>query len=155
MPRARGGQNNRTDLPGKVPVMAAPDQEYGKQTAQEQSQRIIPIGGTPIPSASPTPGGGPAGPPPATPQAMPLGPNPGELGGISAPPAVPAPATQGLPTGPGAGPEVAGPLMKQHLAQQASEQGTLQTLLQHLASQPGASSITKSLASAAGVRPGS
>lgn len=154
MPRARGGGNNRTDLPGKVPVTTAPGQEYGKQTAQAQSQKILPIStpGVAEPSASSPPTAGSAPAPPPIPASM--GPTPGELGGLSAPPAVPAPPTQGLPQGPGAGPEVAGPLLRQHLAQQASEQGTLQTLLTHLSSQPGASSITKSLASAAGVRPG-
>lgn len=155
MPRGRGGQNNRTDLPGKVPVMTAPDQTYGKETAQAQSQKILPLtaptmpgGGGPGSPAAPAAGGGGA-PPPSFPAPGPTG---ADQGGLGAPPQTPAPATQGLPSGPGAGPEVAGPLMKQAIAMRASEQGTLQSLLSHLASQPGASSITKSLASAAGIR---
>lgn len=129
--------------------MSAPDQAYGKRTAQEQSQKILPIQtpGIAAPSAS-------TAIPAATPntmEGMGAGPTGADQGGLGAPTASPAPATQGLPQGPGAGPEIAGPLMKQHLAMQASEQGTLQTLLTHLSSQPGASSITKALASAAGI----
>src|ERR1035438_5875476 len=82
MPRARQPSvaNNRTDLltpSGPKRVMTSPGQEQGKQTAQEQSQAILPIGTPPV--ATPAGGGAPqAAPTPGAPPA-PSGPLPGEL----------------------------------------------------------------------------
>ncbi|HUD18166.1 MAG TPA: hypothetical protein VMQ59_12935 [Acidimicrobiales bacterium] len=60
------------------------------------------------------------------------------------------PPTTGRPYGPGAGPEALTGTAATWHANQATEQGTLQTLLAGLAQRPGASSIVKSLASNAG-----
>lgn len=155
MPRGKGGSpqlpnpsNNRSDLvtPATAPK-SAPGQEYGKRTAQEQSQKILPIG-TP---ETPTPAPAPAGTPPPTTGMVPMapGPQPGELPWLDHPGSG-GPPTTGLPNSAGPGPEVLSGLGAQWHAQVQSEQGTLQSLLGHLASQPNASSIIKSLASSAG-----
>ena len=159
-PRASKGTNTRTDLiTPKLPAgTVEKGQAYGARTSQEQSLAMLPLGG-PTPAAAPPASAAPAGPAsppgPAVP-AAPAGPipTPFEANGhwTQTPSTNPNPVTSGLPNGPGPGSEAQGPLMKSVMAQAASEQGSLQTLLSHLASQPGASSMTKSLASAAGVR---
>lgn len=153
MPRAKrpNPASNRTDLltpeaPGRQ--MTAPGQEYGKRTAQAQSQRILPVG-TP---AAPTPAGpaasvAPAGqqpPPPAHAQ-------PGELPWVGTPGSG-GPPTSGLPNSAGPGPETLTGLGSQWYANKMSEQATLQQTLAHLAAQPNASSLVKSLAASAGTR---
>lgn len=155
MPRAKqpNPANNRHDLlspgaPGRT--LAAPDQEYGKQTAQEQSQAILPVGLPEQPAGpAPTPGA------PAAPPSVPAGggaapaqerPGPGEFlthpGGPGAHPAL----TTGA-NGPG---ELVGPAAAWYAQRQTGEQGTLQSVLSHLASQPQSSSIIRNLAAAAG-----
>lgn len=150
MPRAKtpNPANNRTDLgtpeaPGRN--MTAPDQMYGNRTAQEQTQRILPIGTPAQPSAPSvgTPGApAPQAPPPAAPE-------PGSLPWLDK--AGPGgPPTAGLPNSAGPGPSATTGLAAQWMAQKQTEQGTLQSVLSHLASQPQASSLIRSLASAAG-----
>jgi hypothetical protein len=157
MPRraAPNPANNRTDLPGKVPVMAAPDQAYGNVTAQQQSQKILPVaapemggnataGGPPAPA----PAGGP--PPPAAPapaQGFPGLPEPGKTGFLQ-PAAGPHPGPAGLLTPP----SQMGPLGQQAQALQTSEAQTLGAMLKGLAARPGASTVVKSLAQVAGSR---
>jgi hypothetical protein len=157
MPRANPA-NNRSDLPGKVAsTVTAPDQAYGARTAQEQSMKMLPVAApsaTATPAA-PQPAGGPS-PAGGAPDigAMFSAPTPFEqLGGhyMQVPSQSGNPVTTGLPTGAGPGAEARGPILRQADAQKYSEQGTVQSLLSHLASQPGASSMTKALASAAGV----
>ena len=142
VPRANPA-NNRIDLPGKVPVMAAPDQAYGRVTAQQQSQKMLPVAAPPTSTpAAPQPAGGPspAGGAPVQPGSLPfLDPTTHGL-----------PMTHGRPYGPGAGPEALGPRGQQWQANQATEQGTLQSLLRGMAAAPGSSSLVKSLAQAAG-----
>ena len=131
--------------------MTSPDQEQGKQTAQQQSMRILPIGTPPVANAPAGPAPAPvAAPAPATPAAPSApGPLPGELPWLDHPGSG-GPPTTGLPNSAGPGPEALTGLGAQWHAQQQSEQGTLQQLLGHLAAQPAASSLTKTLASAAG-----
>lgn len=151
MPRAKQSNpaNNRRDLltpaaPGRV--LTQPDQEYGKRTAQEQSQKILPVGPQPTATPSPAPTAPAA---PVAPPGQPQGPQPGELPWMDHP-GPGGPPTTGLPNSAGPGPEVLSGMGAQWHAQQMSEQGTLQSLLSHLASQPNSSSIVKTLASAAG-----
>lgn len=152
MPRANKA-NNRTDLPGKVATtVTAPDQQYGNRTAQEQSMKMLPASAPPGAAGSPS-GAQPGAAPVATP--APAGP-PASLQAAGSLPWLhptqrPAePTTAGMRSGPGPGPAPTG-LMG--LAQaQMNEQGSLQMLLGHLASQPGASSVIKSLANVAGTR---
>ena len=146
MPRAKqpNPANNRTDLNtpgGPARVMTAPDQEYGKRTAQEQSQKILPIGTPPQPSGAPT-----AAPAPPAPQPT-AGPLPGALPWADAPSNRPnEPITHGMPTGPGAGPEVLQGVGAAAYAQQ-SQGGSLRDLLASMAAKPGASSTIKQLLS--------
>jgi hypothetical protein len=150
MPRAKqpNPANMRTDLltpdaPGRA--MEAPDQAQGRQTAQAQSQRILPIG-TPAQPQAPSvgvpgaPAPAPQGPPAPEPGSLPWTDKPGPGG----------PPTLGLPNSAGPGPEATTGLAAQWMAQKQTEQGTLQSVLSHLASQPQASSLIRSLASAAG-----
>ncbi len=156
MPRAKqpNPANQRTDLltpsaPGRA--MEAPDQSYGRQTAQAQSQRILPIG----PQATP------AAPAPAT-QAAPAAPGgalpPGAVSGASAPGGPHAGNAPWVEPGSLMQPTIdprheamaAGIAQQSQAMAQTGEQGTLQSVLSHLASQPGASSITRSLAATAG-----
>lgn len=160
MPRSgRGGARtgnpgtpypNRSDLGGRQPIATVPGQAYGVAAEQQAAQKVIPTSGSPV--IAPPPGG--AGPVPPAPQ-----------GGGGAPatfvhPPDPSqtftrpserpnePVTHGLPSGPGAGPEALQGLGAPAAAQMV-EQGTLVTLLQHLAAQPGASSVIDALASRA------
>lgn len=97
---ARGGRRagkpgkayaNRTDLAGKIPVQAAPNQAYGKAGAQMDAQRQLPMGAAPSPVGS---GGGPASA--GIPQLPPFD-RPTERPD--------EPLTAGLSSGPGPGPE--------------------------------------------------
>lgn len=153
MPHARSRgtpKPNRSDLT-KAPVQAAEGQPYGVAAEQRAAQQQIPMG----PPATPRPVSPTAG---ATP---PLG-NAGGPGlnvmgtalvGASGPLDRPTerpnePVTHGLPMGPGAGPEAltgVGAATRQGVV----EQGTLSHLLLSLASQPGATSAIKDLASRA------
>lgn len=156
MPRAKQPSvaNNRTDLltpdgPGRA--MEAPDQAYGRETAQAQSQKILPIG--PQPTALPAPA--PAGAAPA-PAAAPLsgGGLPGDPGPAHTwlPSRPGAPFTTGMAQGPGPGPEaLTGEAANFHALSNTAptETNTLKTVLGHLASQPGASSLMRSLAGSA------
>ena len=149
-PRAKGGgTNTRTDLmtPRLPAGITAPDQAYGKRTAQAQSMKIVAPGAPPPAGAVP----GAQAPAPANPSAAPAAPPvlPGQIPWTS-PTTHGLPPTTGRPYGPGAGPEaLTGSAAAWH-ANQSTEQGTLQTLLSGLAQRPGASSIVKSLASNAG-----
>ena len=137
-PRARqpNPANTRRDLltpsaPGRN--MTSPDQEQGKQTAQQQSMRILPIGTPPVATAPAAGGGAPAAP--AGPPAAPSGPPRPGPGDFAAPTMDPQSEMQGQQ------------LAAQWEANRATgEQGTLQQVLSHLAAQPQASSIIRSLA---------
>jgi len=155
MPRAKqpNPANQRTDLltpsaPGRA--MEAPGQAYGRVTAQAQSQKILPVGPQPVASA-------PAGPTPALPPAAPSGtPAPAGAPPLSGPHAGGAPwlepgqVSSGAPLSP-AHEVMANQMAAQMQAQAATgEQGSLQSVLSHLASQPNASSITRALAATSG-----
>ena len=104
MPRKGKGSsvNNRTDL--AMPVTTVPGQEYGKQIAQAQAQKIVPMGPTPnvpAPAAAPQPQS-----PGIIPQAQPMFAGSLNWHGPTERPAEPIQA--GLPTGPGPGPEILG-----------------------------------------------
>lgn len=146
MPRAK---SNRTDLnTPKVPVTTSPGQEYGKRTAQEQAQRMIPMASGP--PMSPT-GGTPPPAAQAPPQAQapqPFAP-PGSLPFLHPTNRPNEPLTTGLPTGPGAGPEALTGFAKAGYQNMMNTNGTAKQLLTHLASQPAASSIIQQLASTA------
>lgn len=114
-PRARA---NRTDLnaPPTEPVTAAPNQEYGAAGAQRAAESVIPIG---TPTETPTTGPGPR---PASATQKPL-PQPGEFPWLDPTNRPDEPVTTGLPSGPGAGPEVmhqAPPLVSDTLASLAA-----------------------------------
>ena len=156
-PRARqpNPANTRTDLltpqaPGRA--MEAPDQAYGRVTAQAQSQKILPVG----PQATPNPGvpQPQAAQPPAGGGALPPAGIPGDPGPASTwlPSHPGAPFATGMATGPGAGPEaLQGEAANWYARSQTApnEQNTLKTVLTHIASQPGASSLMRSLAGSA------
>ena len=141
---------NRTDLVTPGPVRGAPtapDQEYGKATAQAQSMKMQPIGTPAQPAAA---GPSAPAPAPATPQIPSFTPaQPGARGWIDQPGSG-GPPTTGLPNSSGPGPEALTGLGAQVAARNATEQGTLRDLLTHLSSQPMASSMIRTLASAAG-----
>ena len=155
MPRAKqpNPANTRTDLltpaaPGRA--MTAPDQEYGKRTAQAQSQKILPVGPqatAPAPVTNPgaiAPGPVQGGALPAA--GLPNDPGPAHTWMPSSPG---APFTTGMAEGPGPGPEAlqgAAADMHAQINTAPNEQNTLRSVLTHLATQPGASSLMKSLA---------
>ena len=150
MPRAKqpNPANTRTDLltpsaPGRA--MEAPDQAYGKVTAQKQSQKILPVGPQATPAAPA--GSAPAAPGGALPAAgLPNDPGPAHTWMPSSPG---APFTTGMAEGPGPGPEAlqgAAADMHAQINTAPNEQNTLRSVLTHLATQPGASSLMKSLA---------
>jgi hypothetical protein len=103
-----------------------------------------PAGGGQAPKAAPAAPGGP----PATPGLSDFlnqsGVKPGDLP-FKETPAQRRPMTHGLPTGPGPGLEALGP-QGQAIQNMNNESGSLAQLLNHLASQPNASSIVKALA---------
>jgi hypothetical protein len=153
MPRARQGARlpnpaaNRTDLAGKVPVMTQPGQDYGKQTAQAQSQRIQPLGGTPGPTLAAQAAAAGANPnaqqpsPVQAPQGT-AGPTLDWLRPTERPQ---EPTTAGIDGGPGPGSQVlqgVGALARASM----NTDGNLKSLLSYLASRPGASSTVKALA---------
>lgn len=153
MPRAKRPNPafNRTDLntpQGPTKIATAPGQAYGQQTAQRQSQRVVPIGTPPVPAPTAQPGGGagsrqqPTSPAPLT--------APGEIPWLGTPGSGGV-ATAGLPNSSGPGPESLTGMGAQWWANKQSEQGSLQAVMAHLASQPGASSVIKGLAATAGV----
>ena len=154
-PRARqpNPANTRTDLltpqaPGRA--MEAPDQAYGRVTAQAQSQKILPVGPQATASAPVTNPGAPA-PGPVQGGALPPAGIPGDPGPASTwlPSHPGAPFATGMAAGPGAGPEaLQGEAANWYARSQTApnEQNTLKTVLTHIASQPGASSLMRSLA---------
>lgn len=159
MPRTgKGAQANRKDLvtPRPLPVQVAPSAEYGQRAAEMAAQGAVPMG-PPGSSTAPAPvGGQPTGgavAPGATPDLASLLASAPSLAGKNGPLNRPTerpdePVTHGLGVGPGAGPEIlsgAGALAASGQAQQ----GTIATLLQHLSSQPGASSAMLDLTSRA------
>lgn len=163
MPRAKqpNPASNRTDLltpgaPGRK--MEAPNQAYGRRTAQAQSQKMLPIGTPGQPTGVPAQ---PATPPPGSPEGQTASP------GLDLASLVPSarqnphwlrpterphePITAGLASGPGPGPEAlqgVGALA----AAPNNENASLQSLLSNMAARPGASSILKVLASRAGAQ---
>lgn len=108
MPRGgkRQGQvgkayKQRHDLNPVQAPKAPQGQTYGAAGAQVAAQQAIPLPN----GAAPAPG--PQGPPPAPP--APGGPPPGSLGPLDAPTQRPGePLTNGIASGPGAGPEALG-----------------------------------------------
>ena len=144
---------NRTDLQKAEPVTSAPGQEYGQRSQQQAAQRSVPL--APPPQAGPT--AAPGGPAPPTPNAQPPSPivngagkgNAG-LGLWTHPTERPdEPITAGMASGPGPGPEVLGGVGAV-AASGAVEQGTLKSLLGHLASAPTSSTALRDLAAVAG-----
>lgn len=88
---------NRSDLNAHQPVTTAPGQIYGAATQQADAQRQMPLPGPGLAAQAPLGPGGPSGP------------LPGSLGALHDPTQRPdEPVTHGLPSGPGAGPEVLG-----------------------------------------------
>ena len=145
----RGAKPNRTDLNGArpLPIMAEPGQAYGKVTSQQQSQRILPVAPPPVgPAAAPgpdqaTPAPGPSAPPPAATWNA-----PGARDMLRPTERPNEPVTHGLPMGPGGGPEVLTGFAKAGAMNALNTNGTTKQMLQHLASQPAASSIILTLA---------
>lgn len=144
----RGAKPQRTDLTSArpLPIMAEPGQAYGKVTAQQQSQRILPVAPPPGPqagadTAGATPAPGPTAPPPvATWNA------PGAKDMLRATERPNEPLTHGIDSGPGAGPEALTGFAKAGAQANLYADGSTKQLLQHLASQPAASSIVQQLA---------
>lgn len=98
---------NRTDLQApKVPMSAAPGQQYGARKAQMDAQRATPMGPVPSPAQlNSTPSGGAGG------AAIPPAPLPGQVTGLDVPSTRPnEPVTAGLPVGAGPGPEALLPM---------------------------------------------
>lgn len=142
----------RTDLltPKPEAVTTAPNQAYGNRTAQEQSQRILPLGGPGLAA-----GGGGASPS-----------VPGSTGsaGLSDQQQVPSrtpgdrgdwrrsterpnePLTTGLPSGPGPGPEALTGFGALGHAQATNANGSTAQMLSMMANNPNASDIVKTLA---------
>lgn len=125
--------SNRSDLQGaKLPAQPYPmggNVGYGQGGALQQAQAAVPVGPPPTPAAAgPGPQGGPQPPP---------GPMPGSMGAFNRPTERPGePITHGLPTGPGAGPEVLPP----------APTDTAGTVLQRMAATPFASAEIRALA---------
>jgi hypothetical protein len=130
--------------------MTQPGQQYGKRTAQAQSQSILPVsappqptGALPGPTTPSTPAGGASGAP--TPQGLPQAFT--QVTPLTAPTQRPqVPVTNGLPTGPGPGPEVLRGFAGMAHQQLQGSLGTAKSILSELASQPGASSVVQQLA---------
>lgn len=156
-PRQPSPQSNRTDQLSPAPVTTVPGQEYGQAAAQQAAQRAIPTANGPtMPAAQAPPTGGPPGPPqggapdPSDLMAQAMAHNgPAGAMALNRPTERPdEPVTHGLPVGPGAGPQALTGVGA--AAREGSlEQSTVQNLLQGLASQPGATSAIKDLASRA------
>jgi hypothetical protein len=104
MPRAAkagavGAAGNRTDRPSALPASAVPSKQYGQRAEELSMQKQVPMAsGDLAPGGAPPEGGAPGGP------------APGELPPIDGPTNRPdEPVTNGLPSGPGAGPEALTP----------------------------------------------
>lgn len=159
MVRARqpSPSSNRTDLNSPAPVTTVTGQTYGDASAQEASQRAIPMAGgaTQTPGAPASSAPSPSAP---TPQGAP-GPNDimamlqahaanggGPAGNFTRPTERPGePVTHGLAGGPGAGPEAltgVGAAARSG----AVAQSTLGNLLNTLSSTPGATTAIVDLA---------
>lgn len=144
---------NRTDLQGALPISAAPGQEYGKKSQQQAAQRAVPMAPPPgpssaVPSAPPSEGAAPVGPQP--PVLNGIGKGNAGLGLWTHPTERPdEPITAGMASGPGPGPEVLSGVGAV-AANGAVEQGTLKSLLGHLAAAPASSTALRDLAAVAG-----
>jgi hypothetical protein len=121
----RANKSAGTPLAGqRIPAREAPGQTYGERQQQQQDQRTIPMATPPNAAPTPAPGAALSAPAPAP---RPPTPGPGELPWTDAPTNRPdEPVTQGLPFGPGAGPEVmkgptAAPLISDQLAAMAAD----------------------------------
>jgi len=134
---------NRTDLSvNKGPVPNVPygmggGMGYGESKALSDAQAAVPVASPAAPGASAPPMApeGPAGPPSLAALLGGPGPAPGELGGFGRPTDRPdTPITHGLPSGPGAGPEVL-----------RTQNTSARTLLQQLAASPYASDDIRDL----------
>lgn len=94
-----------TAAPRPLPISTVPGQTYGAATEQRAAQQAVPMASGPLtapPVAAPAPTGAPPMPP-------------GEFGAFDRPSERPSePVTTGLPTGPGAGPEVLGAMNPTH-----------------------------------------
>jgi hypothetical protein len=99
----RAAKPNRTDLnvPKQEPITAAPNQEYGDAGAQKDAQRAVPIG-TPDPNAPPSD----STPVTAAAVAQRNWPQAGTFKWLHPTDRPDEPVTEGLPFGPGNGPEV-------------------------------------------------
>lgn len=141
----------RTDLlvPKPEAVTTAPNQAYGNRTAQEQSQRILPLGGPGLaaPAAQPSnPVSGGAGPTGGSPQPVPVR-TPGDRGDWRRPTERPGePLTTGLSSGPGPGPEGLTGFAAVGNAQATNANGSTAQMLKAMANNPNASDIVKTLA---------
>ena len=162
MVRAKGGNvqgkvgtayGNRSDLNKQEPITTAPGQEYGKRSQQQAAQRSVPM--APPPQAGPAPAAGaPSAPTPSAEPPAPiingLGKGNAGLGLWTHPTERPdEPITAGMASGPGPGPEVLGGVGAA-AANGAVEQGTLKSLLGHLANGPTSSTALRDLAAVAG-----
>ena len=137
---ARGGRRagnrgtayaQRTDLHQPLPVAAPTGLPYGVRGQMIAAQRSVPMG--PQGSTAPTPAA-PAAPP------APAGPVPGSLPFTGPTQRPNEPITAGLPMGPGPGPEVLS-------GQIGAANQNVRTLLNSLASAPGATADIAELAS--------
>ena len=139
----------RTDLlvPKPEAVTTVPDQEYGKRTAQEQSQRILPLGGPGLAAGanqSSPPVSGQTGP-----VGLPAGPSrtPGDRGDWRRPTERPGePLTTGLATGPGPGPEGLTGFAALGHVQATNANGSTAQMLKSMANNPNASDVVRTLA---------
>lgn len=142
----------RTDLlvPKPEAVTTAPDQEYGKRTAQEQSQRILPLGSASASVGGNQPSAGVSGPTGAAglpPQQQVPSRSPGDRGDWRRPTERPGePLTTGLPSGPGPGPEGLTGFAALGHAQATNSNGSTAQMLAMMANNPNASDIVKTLA---------
>lgn len=133
-PRPGGQYPNRTDLSAgsrPLPVQTATGQPYGAAKAQADAQKIVPMGGTPMPA-----------PTPAATAAAPATSYLGDHGDPLRPTDRPnEPVTAGLAVGAGPGPEM--------LPSTPASAQTVGQFLQALAARPGAPSDIVALAALA------
>jgi hypothetical protein len=123
---------NRSDLPGKVlPIQTAPSTQYGQAAASVRSQQAVPMAAPPAP-AQPS-----AAPPPIP---------PGGVTPLNAPSERPGEHVMtGAPVGPGAGPEVLGPLAPAEADPELGKMRTYLPVLELAASQPDSSPALRQL----------
>lgn len=136
---------NRTDLNTSMPIQTATGQGYGVAAEQQAAQRAIPVAAQPVQGAQlGSPAAGPGvipqqeAPATITGQMQPLQKYPGEFKFLEPSEYPNEHITAGLDTGPGPGSEV-----------MSSFKPQLSSVLQSLASAPGASATLIDLASAA------